>query len=763
MSANLSGIPENLPRGFGFPKASGGSKNPCVADAERCDPWLADGKFFRAGALRVRLHAVTYGPFPGGWPDSFEPDFRRIAAAGFNAVRLFEMADRRLLDAARQCGLRVFGGLKWGHNADFFRRPELYQTACGELVRALRETAGHPALAGVYVANEVPADLVRWMGPLRVRLALERLIALGRETAPELPFAYANYPSTEYLEPENADFSAFNIYLEDPAAFRNYLKRLHHIAGDRPLVISEFGLDSLRHGPLRQAETLAWAHEISDQEETAGLTVYAWSDRWWNQHAEVSDWDFGLTDRAGNDKPALAALRQSSIQHRSVAEPQRGGDDQRQSTISNPQSPIHNPTFSVIICTRNGRKRIGKCLQAVSNMTDAAFETLVVDDGSNDGTAEFVAQNFPAVRLLRRPPGGLSASRNAGAAVSNGNILAFTDDDCEVDREWLTRLRRILADGRFAAAGGPNLAPRPRSWQEAVVCAAPGAPSHVMLDDEEAEHLPGCNLAVTKEAFTAVGGFDPAFHTAGDDVDFCWRLRAAGFRLGFAPGAFVWHRRRPTLRAFLRQQLGYGRAERLLIAKHPAHFSPHGGAKWQGFVYGGGPVRVMPNSLIDHGPMGGAPYQTVINRMLPLRDLDPHFRHPLAKLALHLVTSLAPRLRAWTRNRSLRLATDTALTDDPWLSECRRQTSHAASPCHEFGIPGATASSRHDLLQRLLAHGWHPGGPTDPWDAIKDHTRVLLATEHADDGSKHILVRVWGDTATVERLLKEPHASPPGS
>ena len=244
--------------------------------------WRTDGKFFRAGTARVRIEAVTYGPFPGGWPPAFEPDFQRIAAAGFNAIRLFEMPGRRLLDAAWHCGLRVFGGLKWGHNADFFQRPALYQAARIGLVRALGETADHPALAGVYVGNEVPADLVRWMGPLRVRLALEGLIALGRDTAPELLFAYANYPSTEYLEPENADFSAFNIYLEEPAAFRNYLKRLHHIAGDRPLVISEFGLDSRRNGCQRQAEVLAWAADIARAEETAGLTVYAWSDRWWN-------------------------------------------------------------------------------------------------------------------------------------------------------------------------------------------------------------------------------------------------------------------------------------------------------------------------------------------------------------------------------------------------------------------------------------------------------------------------------------------------
>lgn len=641
-----------------------------------------------------------------------------------------------MLDTAWQHGLQVFGGLKWGQNADFMRRsPSLYAAARVALVAALKATAGHPALAGVYVGNEVPPDLVRWMGPLRVRQALEGLIALGRETAPDLLFAYANYPSTEYLEPENADFSAFNVYLEDPEAFRKYLKRLHHIAGDRPLVISEFGLDSRRNGLQQQARALAWAHEIAREEETAGLTVYAWSDRWWNAGAEVLDWDFGLIDRAGKDKPALLAIAAP----RAAAATADGG------------------AFSVIICTRNGRARIGRCLEQVRGMAGGGFETLVVDDGSDDGTADFVAENFPWVRLLRTASGGLSAARNAGAAEAKGDMLVFTDDDCEPDREWLLRLRRVFADGRFAAAGGPNLPPKPRSWGEAVVCAASGAPSHVMLDDEEAEHLPGCNLAVTRAAFVAVAGFDPAFHTAGDDVDFCWRLRAAGFRLGFAPGAFVWHWRRSSIFAFVRQQLGYGRAERLLIAKHPEQFSRHGGAKWRGFVYGGGPVRVMEDSVIDHGPMGGAGYQAVTNRMLPLRGLDPRFDVWYVRLALRAVEWLVPRLRAWARNRTFGLAKNLqAVANQRWSQPASSAggQGRVAAPCHEFAIAGAAGTTRAEFLRRLLADGWQSGGATDAWDVAIGGTRALLACELGDDGGKQILVRLWGDSTAMDALLQ---------
>ena len=670
------------------------------------------------------MAAVTYGPFPGGWPDSFESDFARIAASGMNAVRLFEMPDRDLLDAAWKFGLRVFGGLQWGQHADFMWRPELYTSAQVALARSLAEVAGHPALAGVYVGNEVPSDLVRWMGPLEVRRSIEQLITCGREVAPDLMFAYANYPSTEYLEPANADFSAFNIYLEEAGPYRKYLRRLHHIAGDRPLVISEFGMDSRRNGPERQAEVLGWGLGISLEEETAGFTVYAWSDRWWNNGAEVLDWDFGLTDREGRDKPALAAVSRAMD---AAAEP-----------------VACETKFSVIICTRNGRTRIGRCLAAVRKLVGENIETIVVDDGSTDGTADYVVGNFPWLQLVRLDPVGLSAARNAGAAAASGDVFAFTDDDCEPDPEWILRLRRIFGDGRFAAAGGPNLPPEPRFWEEAVVSAAPGAPSHVMLDDEEAEHLPGCNLAVTREAFEAIDGFDVRFHTAGDDVDFCWRLREADFRLGFAPGAFVWHWRRPYIRSFLRQQLGYGNAERMLICKHPENFSKHGGAKWRGFVYGGGPVRVMADSIIYHGPMGNAGYQAVTNRMLPLRGLDERFDDWRSRLSLRAVRWLVPRFRAWARNRTVFWRSDRLEEEGVRILTMARSYGDG-----EFVVGGDGALTREELQQRLLGEGWAVGGPTDDWDAEKHGTYVLMATEYGEAGSRHTLVRVWGDLSLL--------------
>ena len=673
-----------------------------------------DGKFFRAGSRRVVLRVVTYGPFPGGWPRDFAADFRRIHAAGFDTLRLYEMPDRALLDAAAAQGLRVFGGLRWGQQQDFFRRPALLSAARVELARVLDETGSHPALAGVFVANEIPADLVRWMGPARVRETVEELIALGRRHAPRLLFAYANYPSTEYLEPANADFTAFNIYLEDADALRRYVKRLHHVSGDRPLVISEFGLDSRRNGLDRQATLLREAMEICDEEGCAGFTAYAWSDRWWNNDAEVTDWDFGLVDRDGNNKPALAAL--SGVMRRELPD---------------------GPSFSVIVCTRNGADRIGECLDAVGKMK-GRFETIVVDDGSTDDTARFVKQAFPMVKLIELEASGLSTARNAGAKEATGEILAFTDDDCEPDVEWLVRLGEFLTENDFAAVGGPNIPPMPRDWHQAVVSAAPGAPGHVMLDDVEAEHLPGCNLAVRRDAFEAVCGFDPVFHTAGDDVDFCWRLRDAGFRMGFTPDAFVWHHRRTHIRAYLRQQYGYGVAELLLMAKHPQRFTRGGSAKWTGCIYDGAPVHVSEGDVIYHGPMGTGAYQSIVHETARMRALRGQCDHWLARLALLAAGFLAHHLRAWARARR--------------VLSLRGRRKH--SPREHFSEWELPVRWREELLDQLLADGWRSCGVTSAWDVEKGGVKLLLATERGERGTANTLVRMVGNPVELPQYIR---------
>ena len=91
----------------------------------------------------------------------------------------------------------------------------------------------------------------------------------------------------------------------------------------------------------------------------------------------------------------------------------------------------------------------------------------------------------------------------------------------------------------------------------------------MLLSDKVAEHIPGCNMAFRKSCLQAVGGFDPQYRTAGDDVDLCWRVQQHGWALGFSPAAVVWHHRRNSVRTYWRQQLGYGKAEALLKRNGP--------------------------------------------------------------------------------------------------------------------------------------------------------------------------------------------------
>jgi hypothetical protein len=144
----------------------------------------------------------------------------------------------------------------------------------------------------------------------------------------------------------------------------------------------------------------------------------------------------------------------------------------------------------------------------------------------------------------------------------------------------------------------------------ACVAAAPGQPTHVLENDQVAEHIPGCDMAFRRRALEAINGFDTQYRQAGDDVDVCWRLQQAGQWITFAPGAFVWHHRRQTPRAYFGQQAGYGRAEALLRFKHPDKFNGRGDGKWRGVLYGHSlqGLRLDP-AIIYRGTFGAGLFQ----------------------------------------------------------------------------------------------------------------------------------------------------------
>jgi hypothetical protein len=123
--------------------------------------------------------------------------------------------------------------------------------------------------------------------------------------------------------------------------------------------------------------------------------------------------------------------------------------------------------------------------------------------------------------------------------------------------------------------------------------------------------VPGCNLAVRRDALRAIGGFNPIYLRAGDDVDVCWRLQKAGGTIEYVPAALVWHHHRATVRAYWRQQVGYGEGESWLVPHHREKFT---GAKiaWRGHIYSPLPfVRSLSRPRVNVGVWGTAAFPSV--------------------------------------------------------------------------------------------------------------------------------------------------------
>jgi O-antigen biosynthesis protein len=152
----------------------------------------------------------------------------------------------------------------------------------------------HPATFAYLVGNEISPEIVRWHGAKQVRAFLGSLFDAAKASDPDRFVSYANFPSTEYLDIDFADFLAFNVYLHREEDFRRYLSHLHNLAGDRPLVLTEIGIDSIGQGLAFQARALAWQLRASFETGVAGTVIFSWTDDW---HAysgadgfQVEDW-----------------------------------------------------------------------------------------------------------------------------------------------------------------------------------------------------------------------------------------------------------------------------------------------------------------------------------------------------------------------------------------------------------------------------------------------------------------------------------------
>lgn len=565
---------------------------------ERVRPYVK-GKFLFVRRKKFYVRGVTYGTFRpdeegGQYPsrDTVECDFASMATSGINAIRTYTVPPRWLLDVAQRHGLYVMVGLPWEQHAAFLENKSQAASVEERVCAGVRACVGHPAVLCYAIGNEVPAPIVRWYGRRRVERFLRRLYDAAKSQDPQALITYVNYPTTEYLQLPFLDLVCFNVYLESRERLESYLARLQHIAGDRPLIMTEIGLDSRRNGEGAQARALDWQIRTAFGAGCAGAFVFAWTDEWHRGGYDIEDWDFGLTGRDRCSKLALPAVREAFAD------------------VPFPKD-ISWPRISVVVCSFNGARTIRDCLEGLLRLEYPNYEVIVVNDGSSDATVT-VTQEY-GFRLINIKNGGLSNARNIGLKEAAGEIVAYIDDDAYPDPHWLTYLASSFMKWNHAGIGGPNITPPGDGPVAECVANAPGGPIHVLLSDQEAEHIPGCNMAFRKSALELVGGFDPHFRVAGDDVDLCWRLQGKGWTLGFSPAAVVWHHRRNSVRAYLRQQLNYGRAEALLERKWPEKYNGIGHVHWAGRIYNRGLMKGLTfrRERIYHGVWGSAPFQSL--------------------------------------------------------------------------------------------------------------------------------------------------------
>ena len=274
-----------------------------------------------------------------------------------------------------------------------------------------------------------------------------------------------------------------------------------------------------------------------------------------------------------------------------------------------PPQPASPPDLVVVIPVRDDPAGLSATMAALTGgppvvvVDDASADRKAINDHLNElGPAARAAHGTrPATVLLRRRyRGGPAAARNDGCRATDARFIAFVDANCEPEPGWLDVLLPHFADPQVAAVA-PRILPPPHTEgggaldaYEAVVSPLDlGAREAVVRPGSTVPYVPTAALVVRRDALEELGGFDEAL-AVGEDVDFVWRLVAAGWTVRYEPRAVVRHPNRPTWSAWLLQRYRYGTSAAPLAQRHggavaPAVMSPWTAGTWA-LVAAGQPV-----------------------------------------------------------------------------------------------------------------------------------------------------------------------------
>lgn len=242
-------------------------------------------------------------------------------------------------------------------------------------------------------------------------------------------------------------------------------------------------------------------------------------------------------------------------------------------------SAMGETSVSVIVPVRNGTRVLPDCLAALRRQTypTKMLEVLVIDDESTDDTAALVQReidlwaqsgNAPRLRLIRKSWGGAGAARNRGVVESRGDVVLFTDADCEPTLCWVDEMVKPLADPQVQAVAGGYLtkqtSPVARLAQAEFEDRYRFIARHTFIDIAFTH-----SCAVRREAFLDSQGFDERIPNNADDLELSYRLAVKGHRIVFAPRGLVFHQHPATWGEYIRKKVGRGYWRTLVFKRYP--------------------------------------------------------------------------------------------------------------------------------------------------------------------------------------------------
>ncbi|MBN1552281.1 glycosyltransferase [bacterium] len=223
---------------------------------------------------------------------------------------------------------------------------------------------------------------------------------------------------------------------------------------------------------------------------------------------------------------------------------------------------------SVIVPAKNAGASIDACLNALRNQDYPAekYEIIVVNDGSTDNTVTLAT---PYARVITQSPKGPAAARNLGAAYANGDILLFTDADCQPERQWISKMIKRFEDPAVAGVKGVYTTDQSSTVAQFVQIEYEGKYNY-MLQFPEIDFIDTYSAGFRKKVFLQMNGFDESFPGASvEDQEFSFRIHEAGYKMRFAPEASVKHLHAATIcrYAIKKFRIGYWKVK--VLKRHP--------------------------------------------------------------------------------------------------------------------------------------------------------------------------------------------------